>query len=67
MTAVLANSHFVYATAIMQRILLNSWAKHAYLNAINASAIHRPTPIYAFGFLLLREEKCHSLTQRKEK
>lgn len=55
MTAVLANSHFVYGTPIMQHILLNSWAKHAYLNAINASAIHRTTPIHAFGFLLLRE------------
>lgn len=67
MTAVLTNSHFVYVTPIMQHILLNSWAKHAYWNAINASAIHRTTPIYAFGFLPLREEKCHSLTQRKEK
>lgn len=43
-TAVLTKSHFVYATPIMQHIFLNSWAKHACLNAISALAI----PIYAF-------------------
>lgn len=67
MTAVLANSYFVYATPITQHILLNSWVKRTSCNAINVPAIHRTTPKYAFGFLLLREEKHRRLSQRKEK